>query len=57
MVHRSEPLSFQYILDFPGISHYEVSIVNHTNGVVPDRTLCDADMPKWVVASTICTTK
>lgn len=28
------------------IAGYEVSIVNHTSGVVPDRTLRDADVPK-----------
>lgn len=49
MVHVSEALSLQYILDFPGISHcmlYEMSTLNHTSGVVPDRTVCDVGVPK-----------
>lgn len=35
------------------IACYEVSMPNHTSGIVPDRTMCNVGVPKWVVASTI----
>lgn len=39
------------------IAGYDVSTANHTSGIVPDKTVCDVAMPKWVVASTSYTIK